>query len=105
MLEGVDLIQAARIVKSNGTDGEILMSFRDILPADIDIHEPVFIYSDGLPVPFFIENLVRRGNDKALVRLNDIRCRTACLCQCCLLRGCDGRRRRGFFNVGGMEAL
>lgn len=73
MLEGVDLIQAARIVKSNGTDGEILMSFRDILPADIDIHEPVFIYSDGLPVPFFIENLVRRGNDKALVRLNDIR--------------------------------
>ena len=38
MLEGVDLIQAARIVKSNGTDGEILMSFRDILPADIDIH-------------------------------------------------------------------
>lgn len=52
MLEGVDLIRAARIVKSNGTDGEILMSFRDILPADIDIHEPVFIYSDGLPVPF-----------------------------------------------------
>ena len=72
MSEGIDLIQAARIIKSNGTDGELLAGFRDIMPEDIDIQEPVFIYSDGLPVPFFIEKIVPRGRDKALLRLVDI---------------------------------
>lgn len=52
MSEGAELIQVARIIKSNGTDGELVMGFRDILPEDIDIQEPVFIYCDGLPVPF-----------------------------------------------------
>lgn len=74
MSEGVELIQAARIVKSNGTDGELLAGFRDIMPEDIDIQEPVFIYSDGLPVPFFIEKITPKGRDKALVRLTDISC-------------------------------
>lgn len=72
MSESIDLIQAARIIKSNGTDGELLMGFRDMMPEDIDIQEPVFIYADGLQVPFFIENIVSRGSDKALVRLVDI---------------------------------
>ena len=69
MSEGIELIQIARIVKSNGTDGELLASFRDVMPEDIDIQEPVFIYSDGLPVPFFIEKIVPKGRDKALLRL------------------------------------
>lgn len=73
MSEGIELIQIARIVKSNGTDGELLASFRDVMPEDIDIQEPVFIYSDGLPVPFFIEKIVPKGRDKALLRLADIR--------------------------------
>lgn len=54
MSEDVDLIQVARILKSNGTDGELLISFRDIAPEDIDTQEPVFIYCDGLPVPFLL---------------------------------------------------
>ena len=53
MLEGIDLIQAARIVKSNGTDGEILMSFRDILPADIDIHEEHQVLTMKIPEGLF----------------------------------------------------
>ena len=73
MSEGIELIQIARIVKSNGTDGELLASFRDVMPEDIDIQEPVFIYSDGLPVPFFIEKIVLKGRDRALLRLADIR--------------------------------
>ena len=63
MSVGIELIQIARIVKSNGTDGELLVSFRDVMPEDIDIQEPVFIYSDGLPVPFFIEKIVPKGRD------------------------------------------
>lgn len=66
------LFQIAQVLKSNGVNGELLMSFRDIDPEEIDQHEPVFIIFDGLPVPFFIESFSRRGNTKALVRLNDI---------------------------------
>ena len=67
-----DLQQVAQVLKSNGTDGELVMSFRDIAPEDINIEEPVFIVFDGLPVPFFIESFTRRGNSKALVHLTDI---------------------------------
>ena len=44
-----DLQQVAQVLKSNGTDGELVMSFRDIAPEDINIEEPVFIVFDGLP--------------------------------------------------------
>jgi len=67
-----NLIQIAQVLKSNGIDGELVMSFRDIDPEDIQKNEPVFIKYDGLPVPFFIESLVRRGQTKALVHLTDI---------------------------------
>ncbi len=66
------LFQIAQVLKSNGINGELLMSFRDIDPSEIDQHEPVFISFDGLPVPFFIESFTQRGNNKALVKLNDI---------------------------------
>lgn len=64
--------QIAQVLKSNGADGELVLGFRDIAPEDIDIKEPVFIYYDGLPVPFFIETFSLRGTSKALVRLTDI---------------------------------
>ena len=72
MSEDVDLIQVARILKSNGTDGELLISFRDIAPEDIDTQEPVFIYCDGLPVPFFITAFTQRGRNRALVKFADV---------------------------------
>ena len=64
--------QVAQVLKSNGTDGELVMGFRDIAPEDINLEEPVFIVFDGLPVPFFIESFTKRGNTKALVRLTGI---------------------------------
>ena len=67
-----NLQQVAQVLKSNGTDGELVMSFRDIAPEDINLKEPVFIYFDGLPVPFFIESFTKRGNSKALVHLTGI---------------------------------
>ena len=66
--------QIAQVLKSNGTDGELVMSFRAIAPEDINLQEPVFIIFDGLPVPFFIESFTKRGNSKALVRLTGIHC-------------------------------
>ena len=62
-----NLQQVAQVLKSNGTDGELVMSFREIAPEDINLQEPVFIIFDGLPVPFYIESFTRRGNTKAQI--------------------------------------
>jgi len=64
--------QVAQVLKSNGTDGELVLGFREIAPEDINLQEPVFIIFDGLPVPFYIESFSKRGNTKALVRLTGI---------------------------------
>ena len=64
--------QVAQVLKSNGTDGELVLGFREIAPEDINLQEPVFIIFDGLPVPFYIESLTKRGNTKALVHMTDI---------------------------------
>ena len=66
------MLQIAQVLKSNGTDGELVMGFREIAPEDINLQEPVFIVFDGLPVPFYIESFSKRGNTKALVRLTGI---------------------------------
>ena len=72
-MAGLDnLQQVAQVLKSNGTDGELVMGFREIAPEDNNLQEPVFIVFDGLPVPFYIESFTKRGNTKALVRLTDI---------------------------------
>ena len=64
--------QVAQVLKSNGTDGELVLGFREIAPEDINLQEPVFIVFDGLPVPFYIETFTKRGNTKALVHLTGI---------------------------------
>lgn len=66
------LTQIASVLKSNGIDGELVLGFRNFDPDDINLKEPVFIIFDGLPVPFFIDSLTKRGNSKILVHLTDI---------------------------------
>ena len=63
----------ARILKSNGTEGEVLMTFLGMDPEEINLKEPVFVEFDGLPVPFFFESFTRRGNNRALVHLTGVR--------------------------------
>ena len=67
------MLRIAQVLKSNGTEGELLISFFDISPEDIDLQEPVYIEFDGLPVPFYFESFTRRGNNRALVRFTGIR--------------------------------
>ena len=62
-----DFLRIARVLKSYGTEGEILVGFREIGPEDLNLKEPVFIMFDGLPVPFFIESFQPKGSSKALV--------------------------------------
>ena len=61
-----------QVLKSNGRDGELLVSFTGIAPEEIDLEEPVFIEFDGLPVPFYFEAFSQRGNTRALVRLTGV---------------------------------
>ena len=61
-----------QVLKSNGRDGELLVSFSGIAPEEIDLEEPVFIDFDGLPVPFYFEAFSQRGNSRALVRLTGV---------------------------------
>ena len=66
------LQQIAKVLKSNGTDGGLLVGFRDIDPNEISLEEPVFIPFDGLPVPFFMRSLTPRGSSRAIVHLLDV---------------------------------
>ena len=66
------MLQIAKILKSNGTDGGLLIGVRDIEVGQIDLQEPVFIEFDGLPAPFFTQDLQQHGTSKAVIHLNDI---------------------------------
>ena len=72
--QGNKLFQIAQVLKSNGIEGELVLSFRDIDPEEIDIEEPVFVHFDGLPVPFFIRSFTPRGTTRmAMKRMRRVR--------------------------------
>ena len=60
----------AKILKSFGTDGGLLVSSAVALE-ELDNREPVFIVFDGLRVPFFIQDLHPKGS-RYILHLNDI---------------------------------
>lgn len=66
-----EFLPIAQVIKSYGTEGEIMISVFPQMPEDLDIDEPVFFYFEGLPVPFFFESLEFRGN-RARVKLEGI---------------------------------
>lgn len=64
------MLPVAKVLKSFGTDGGVLVSsFVDL--QSLDFKEPVFITFDGLQVPFFILDLQPKGG-KAVLHLNDV---------------------------------
>ena len=67
------MLQVAQVLKSNGIEGGLILSFRDFDPEDIQLQEPVFIEFDGLPVPFFFNSFTPRGTRRALVTLTGVR--------------------------------
>ena len=66
------LKQIAKVLKANGTEGGLLIGFRGADPGQISLEEPVFVYFDGLPVPFFILSLTPRGTSKAIASLSGV---------------------------------
>ena len=66
------LLPVAKVLKSFGTKGEFIIRYSPEMQENIDTKKPVFIYYDGLPVPFFVESIQNRGTDQALVKLEGI---------------------------------
>ena len=66
------MLPVAKILKSNGIGGDVLIGLLGFDASEINTEEPVFIEFDGLPVPFFIESLTPRGNTRAIVHLTDV---------------------------------
>ena len=64
------MLAVAKIVKSFGTDGGLLLSSNVDLET-LDFKEPVFIIFDGLQVPFFITSCTPKGG-KYVVHVNDV---------------------------------
>ena len=70
---GKDLLQVAAVQKSYGAEGSVVLSFKNFYPEDIDSEEPVFIYHDGLPVPYFFESFSGGGNSRAIAKFQGVR--------------------------------
>jgi len=66
------MLPIAKILKSNGVDGDLLAGLIDINYGEIDTTEPVFVEFDGLPVPFFIERITPKGGSRAIIHLTDV---------------------------------
>lgn len=65
-------IAVAQIVKSYNTTGEVVIKLSSDLLEDLNRKEPVFIYFDELPVPFFIDRFTPKGNSGAIVKFTTV---------------------------------
>lgn len=69
MQDEIKLVKVGSVASCNGRDGLLDL----ILTREIDLSkEPVYVYIDGLPVPFFCENATRKKNCKWYVKFSDV---------------------------------
>ena len=64
------MMRVAKILKSNGTDGGLLIS-SEVDFASLDFSEPVYIPFEGLDVPYFVQSCRERGS-RYIIHLNDV---------------------------------
>ena len=60
-----------KVLKSWGAAGEVVLSRTAEDPQDLNVHEPVFIEFDGLPVPFYFDSIQKKGN-RLIVKFQDV---------------------------------
>ena len=78
----MDLASAAQIAKTYGNKGEVLLRIKSDRFSEMlegcqekgkELEEPVFIYFDGLPVPFFISSATHRSGNAWVVTFSTVR--------------------------------
>ncbi len=62
----------ARVSKTFGQNGELILNLYDSFPKDFNLSEPLFVLIDKLAVPLFCDHFQRRGQSKASVLFGDI---------------------------------
>lgn len=59
----------AKIIKPYGTDGSLVIRLYNCEHTDLPKEEPVYVRIDGLPVPFLIEDIRKKGETQAIIKL------------------------------------
>ena len=67
-----DLLPVAQVVKSYDTKGEVLIRLTSSVFEDYNFKEPVYLFFDGLPVPFFVVSYKEKGSSGALVKFETV---------------------------------
>jgi len=61
-----------KFTKLHGYNGEVILYSDGIFQKKIEKTEWVFLYLDGLPVPFFVSSFLLRTDTSAIIKLEDI---------------------------------
>ena len=63
VFDGVELIQVASVVKPHGLKGHLSIKLVENFSEEIfEINKPVFLLIEGIPVPFFIQEIKHAAN-------------------------------------------
>jgi len=65
-------VEIGTIQRTHGVNGEFQVVWNDDFYLKKTNLESVFIKFDGIPVPFFISSIRCKGDDKALIKLEDV---------------------------------
>ena len=65
------MLRIGKILKSNGTDGGLLISAPEVELEQIE--GPVYVEFDGLPAPFFFDSLTKRGSSRYIAHMTGVR--------------------------------
>lgn len=61
----------AEVLKTFGTNGELVLKLYNSFPEETDLSEPVFIDIEGISVPFYFKSFRFNGKSKAVVVFDD----------------------------------
>ena len=65
-------VEIGTIQRTHGVGGEFQVVWNDDFYLEEQNLESVFIEFEGIPVPFFISSIRTKGDDKALIKLEDV---------------------------------
>jgi 16S rRNA processing protein RimM len=65
-------VEIGTIQRTHGVSGEFQVAWNNDFYLDEHNLESVFLEIEGIPIPFFISSIRSKGEDKALIKLDDI---------------------------------
>jgi len=71
-MSSTQFVEIGTIQRTHGVSGEFQVAWNDDFYLEEQNLESVFIEFDGIPVPFFIVSIRSKGDDKALIKLDEV---------------------------------